>query len=113
LDRSGHVLRMRLVGSNPSPSSRGERELPGKVNYFIGTDPGRWRTNIPTYAGVRLEEVYPGTDLVYYGNQRELEYDFIVAPGADANAIKLAFEGADKIDVDQAGELILEVSGRQ
>jgi len=68
----------------------GAEELPGKTNYFIGNDPKKWRTNVPTYAQVRYHDVYPGVDLVYYGNQGgQLEYDFVVAPGADPSAIAL------------------------
>jgi uncharacterized protein (TIGR03437 family) len=85
------VLRMKLVGANVSARIEGADELPGKSNYFIGNDPAKWRTNVPTYAKVKYEEVYPGIDLVYYGNQRQLEYDFVVAPGADPHAIRLAF----------------------
>lgn len=79
----GAVLRMKLIGANPTPQITGIEELPGKVNYFIGKDPKKWRNNIPNYAKVRYEAVYPGIDLVYYGNQRQLEYDFIVLPGAN------------------------------
>ena len=67
------VLRMRLVGANPTPELSGETALPGKVHYFIGKDPAQWRTNVPTYAQARYTNVYPGIDLVYYGNQRQLE----------------------------------------
>jgi hypothetical protein len=84
------VLRMRLVGANASAAVTGADELPGKSNYFIGNDPKKWRTNVPNYAQVRYQDVYPGVDLVYYGNQGgQLEYDFVVAPGADPSAIKL------------------------
>src|SRR2546427_8518110 len=69
------ALRMRLVGAAPAPRVIGLDELPGKANYFTGSDPAKWRTNVPTYAKVRYEQVYPGIDLVYYGNQRQLEYD--------------------------------------
>ena len=75
-------------------------QLPGIVNYFIGDDPAKWRTNIPTYAKVQYQDVYPGIDLAYYGNQGQLEYDLIVAPGADPNQIRLVFDGAEKIEVD-------------
>jgi hypothetical protein len=77
------TVRMKLIGANPQPPVAGLEELPGKVNYFIGNDPTKWRTNVPTYTKVKYEDVYPGVDLVYYGNQRQLEYDFVVAPGAD------------------------------
>jgi hypothetical protein len=86
---SSTVLRMRLVGANAKATVTGGDELPGKANYFIGNDPKKWRTNVPRYARVRYEGVYRGIDLVYYGNQRQLEYDFVVAPGADPRAIKL------------------------
>ena len=77
---SAVVLKMKLVGANPSPQLTGRDELPGKSNYFIGNDPSKWRTNVTTYAKVKYADVYPGVDLVYYGNQRQLEYDFLVAP---------------------------------
>ena len=83
------LLRMRLAGANQEASLRAEHLLSGKVNYFIGNDPALWRTNIATFARVRYEEVYPGIDLIYYGNEGQLEYDFIVAPGADPNRITL------------------------
>jgi len=79
---SSAVLRMRLVGANASVAVTGA-ELPGKSNYFVGNDSKKWRTNVPTYAKVRYAGVYPGVELVYYGNQGgQLEYDFVVAPGA-------------------------------
>src|SRR5204862_3585507 len=81
---------MKLVGANRTAKVTGLDELPGKSNYFIGNDPKKWRTDVPTYAKVRYQDVYPGIDLVYYGNQRQIEYDFVVAPGADPKAIALA-----------------------
>ncbi len=82
------VVRLRLVGVKPDAEVIGHDELPGKVNYFIGNDPKKWHTNVPTYARVRYHDVYPGVDLEYYGNQGgQLEYDFSVAPGADPSAI--------------------------
>jgi hypothetical protein len=108
-----HVLRMRLVGANLAPSVRGEHELRGKVNYFLGNDPTRWRTNISTFAKVLYDGVYPGADLVYYGNEGRLEYDFVLAPGADPNRIALEFEGADRIELDAQGDLIAWVAGRK
>jgi uncharacterized repeat protein (TIGR01451 family) len=89
----------------------GLEELPGKVNYFIGNDPHQWRTNVATYAKVKYENVYPGVDLVYYGDGRQLEYDFVVAPGSDPTAIALVFEGAGKLEVDAQGDLVLAVNG--
>jgi hypothetical protein len=104
------VLRMQLVGASPSPVVRGLDKLPGKSNYFIGNDPTKWRTNVPNYAKVRYEAVYPGIDLIYYGNQRQLEYDFVVAPGADPDAIRLGFQGADKLSLGADGNLVLHTA---
>jgi hypothetical protein len=84
------VLRMKLLGANSDAKVTGLDELSGKSNYFLGNDPSTWVRNAPTYAQVRYEQVYPGIDLVYYGSQGgQLEYDFVVAPGADAGAIAL------------------------
>lgn len=101
------VVRMKLEGANQSPVIDGMEKLPGIVNYFIGGDPKKWRTEIPTYAKVQYQEAYPGIDLAYYGNQGKLEYDFIVAPGADPSQIKLAFEGASDIRVADSGDLLI------
>jgi hypothetical protein len=105
------VVSVKLVGSNPWPHVTGLDELPGKSNYFIGNDPAKWRTNVPTYGKVRYENVYSGIDLLYYGNQRQLEYDFIVAPGADPRAIRLAVEGEEKLRIDGQGDLVLKAKG--
>jgi len=100
------VLRMQLVGANPSARVTGGEELPGKANYFLGNDPGKWHTDIPTYAKVKYESVYPGVDLVYYGSQGgELEYDFVVAPGADPRAIKLDVAAGSSRHLDVAAGL--------
>lgn len=85
------LLRMHLLGGAADPLLEGLDPLPGKSNYFIGNDPKRWRTNIPTYAGVRYRDVYPGIDLLYHGNQTKLEFDFVIAPGGNTEAIRLAF----------------------
>jgi hypothetical protein len=105
------ALRMKLVGANPSAQVAGLEELPGKINYVIGSDPEKWRTNIATYARVKYREVYPGIDLVYYGNQRQLEYDWILSAGAKPEAIRFAVEGASRITVDSTGDLVLTVAG--
>ncbi|MET0624645.1 MAG: SBBP repeat-containing protein [Pyrinomonadaceae bacterium] len=101
------VLRMTLVGADAAASAVGAEELAGKVNYLVGDDPSKWRTGVPTFGGVRYGEVYEGVDLVYYGNQRQLEYDFRVAPGANPRAVSLRFDGADKVELDAAGDLLL------
>jgi len=105
------ALRMSLVGAAPKPVVSGREELPGKANYFIGKDPAKWRTNVPTYAKVQYQNVYPGIDIVYYGNQRQLEYDLIVAPGADPKKIVLGFKGSDRLEIDAQGDLVLHAAG--
>jgi hypothetical protein len=101
---------MCLVGANARAAVIGAGELPGRSNYFIGNDLKKWRTNVPSYAKVKYQGVYPGIDLIYYGNQRQLEYDFVVRPGADPNQIKLDFAGADGMRVEGAsGDLVLKV----
>jgi hypothetical protein len=102
------VLRMTLVGANREPRVEGTEELPGKANYFIGKDPTKWRTNVPAYKKVQYHNIYPGIDLVYHGNQRQLEYDFVVHPGADPNRILLSFQGVDKLEVDALGDLVVD-----
>lgn len=103
------VLHLELVGANPKSSVVGLEELPGRINYFIG-DRRNWRANIPRYKKVKYTGIYPGIDLVYYDRYGELEHDFIVAPGADPNAIRLCFKGAGKISLDKAGNLILRTA---
>ncbi len=105
------ALRMRLVGAATAPRVTGLDELPGKANYFVGNDPAKWRTNVQTYAKVRYEQVYPGIDLVYYGNQRQLEYDFVLAPGADPKKIVLGLKGAERLEIDAHGDLLLYAGG--
>ena len=105
------LLRMELVGSNRAVAAAGQDQLPGTVNYFLGNDPAQWQANVPTFARVSYQSVYPGIDLVYYGNQRQLEYDFVVAPGADPAAIRLSFRGADQMSLDARGNLVLHTTG--
>jgi hypothetical protein len=104
------VLRMKLVGANSAAKVVGAEELPGKSNYFLGKDPKKWRTGVANYAKVRYEDVYPGVDVVYYGNQGKLEHDFVVSPGADPTAIKLAIEGADSLRLDKQGNLVAQLT---
>jgi hypothetical protein len=103
------ALRMTLVHANGDAQASGTEELPGKINYLLGNDPTRWRTGIPTYARATYRDVYPGIDVTYYGNQRQLEYDFVVAPGADPRRVTLAFEGARDVRIDASGELVLDL----
>lgn len=102
------AVRIRLLGSRGARSVDGLEQLPGRSNYLTGREPSQWRRGIPNYARVRYREVYPGIDLVFYGNQRQLEYDFVVASGADPGLIRLAFEGAGSLRVDGDGDLVLK-----
>ena len=104
---SQSVVRMKFNGADPQAEMVGLDKLPGIVNYFIGDDPSKWRTHISTYQKVGYKDLYPGIDLVYYGNQGHLEYDLVVAPGADPAQIMLAFDGAEQLTVDEQGDLVL------
>jgi hypothetical protein len=106
----GAILRMQFGGTKSEAKMTGLEKLPGIVNYFVSKDPHQWQTNTPTFAKVKQPQVYPGIDLVYYGNQRQLEFDFIVAPGADPNAIRLSFQGAKDLKLDEQGDLIMHLS---
>jgi len=104
------ILQFNLLGSAANPPAVGEMQLPGRVNYFLGQDPRRWRTNVPLYSRVRYKQVYPGIDLVYYGNARRLEYDFEVSPGANPNLIRFEVKGAKQLDLDANGDLVLRTN---
>ncbi len=113
------ALRMRLAGADAAAKVSGLEQLPGKVNYFRGNDPKKWRTNVPTYAKVKYAKVYPGIDLVYYGDHRHLEYDFVVAPDADPRSIVIAFDGdglqrvgnRTALRIDNSGNLVIRSDG--
>lgn len=109
------VLRMQLTGANPQPQAEGLGELPGKTNYFIGNDHTQWRTNVPTYAKVKYHNVYPGVDLVYYGNQQQLEYDFVIAPGVDPATVTLSFQDGHgqlvPVRVETNNDLVAQLAG--
>jgi hypothetical protein len=102
------AVRIKLAGANPHPAVVGEGALPGKVNYLIGDDHNKWHQNIPTFAKVRYHDVYPGIDLVFYGNPDALEYDIVAAPGADTSKIKFVIEGGNRTSLDQQGNLRIE-----
>jgi len=109
-ERKVQSVRMTLVGATPAPAVAGNDPLPGRSNYFIGSDPQNWHTGIPQFAGVHYQSVYPGIDLVFYGSQGELEYDFKVAPGADPSQAELQFDGPSKLELS-SGDLILKGTG--
>jgi hypothetical protein len=98
---------MRLVRSNRRRLLVGRDKLPGQTNYMLGRNPDAWRTGLPSYASAFSRGVYPGVDLLYHGRQGQLEYDFHVAPGADPGRIVLAFSGAQRLSLDQGGNLVL------
>jgi len=108
-DAETSVVRMRLVGAAANPVSQGADPLPGKSSYFIGNEPAKWHPNVPQFARVRYGQIYPGVDLVYYGSQGQLEYDFEVSPGADPKNIQLNFEGSKSLKLE-AGDLLLETA---
>jgi hypothetical protein len=114
------TLRLKLEGANPEAEVVALDVLPSKSNYFIGNDSRKWRANVPNYARVRFKNVYPGVDLIYYGNQRQVEYDFVVAPGADPSPIMLAIGGASDgrrsgsrgpVQIDCSGNLVVHTTG--
>jgi hypothetical protein len=107
------AVRMKFVGANPEPRVVGMDEMSGKSNYFIGDDQTAWRTEVPHYARIKYQDIYSNVDLIYYGNQRQLEYDFIVYPGADPKVITLEFQGTDRLEVNPQGDLILHAADGQ
>ena len=102
------TLQFKLLGASKNPAIVGEDLLPGKVNYFIGRDPAKWHTGVPTYSRIRYKNVYPGIDLVYYGSHQQLEYDFAISPGANPNQIQFELIGAAQTTVDAEGNLVLQ-----
>ena len=105
------LVRMKLANANSAPAVTGAELLPGKTNYLIGNNPARWHQNIAQFARVRYSSVYPGIDLVYYGKQGRLEYDFEVAPAADPSQVALRFQGADNLSLSPEGDLLLSNDG--
>jgi hypothetical protein len=103
----GRSVRMKFDGANTHARIEGVEALGGISNYFIGSDPKKWRTKIPNFARVKYTGLYQGIDLIFYGKEQTLEYDFVVAPGADSKAIKLSFDGADKVELTEKGDLVV------
>jgi hypothetical protein len=104
------TLRLKLLGALDSSVVTGLDAQPGRSNYFIGNDPAKWRVDIPHFNRVKVAEAYPGIDVVFYGNRQQLEYDFAVAPGADASRIRLQADGAELVKIDPTGNAILETA---
>jgi len=108
------IVRTRLVGGNEAPLMfEGASPLSGQVNYLLGRDKTHWKTHVPSYKEILARNVYPGIDLRYHGDKNQLEYDFIVEPYADANNIKLSFEGLTSIKIDEQGNLALRAGDAQ
>ncbi len=103
-------IEMKIAGANDT-RPRGEHELEGKTNYLVGNDPEHWKTGIPNYGKVRYPQIYDGIDAIFYGDQENIEYDFIVAPNAPADQIAVEFDGIEKADVNETGDLILSAGG--
>lgn len=104
--RRGTTVLMSPVGANASFPPEPLEQQPSKTNYFIGNVPEKWHTHVENYGKIRYQNAYPGIDLFYYGNQRQLEYDFVVSPGADPRKILLEFQGARTINLDRSGDLV-------
>ncbi len=105
---SFRLVGMKFVGANTRAQVTGEGPLAGRVNYFVGRDASRWRAGVETFASVRYRELYKGVDLVYHGGDGDrLEYDFVLAPGADHRSIRLRFDGAERLTLGAGGELLL------
>ncbi|MCK4857544.1 MAG: SBBP repeat-containing protein, partial [candidate division Zixibacteria bacterium] len=102
------MIKASFVGANPDPQMVGLEEMEYRCNYFIGNDPDEWHTDVPNYEAVRFQEIYSGIDLKYYGNGKQMEYDFIVSPGADPSQIAIEYEGAKSLSVDESGQLVVE-----
>ena len=111
--KSASVLRMKLVNANADAKLSGEQTLQGKVNYLIGNERKNWHTNIPTFRQVRYDDVWRGVDLVWYGTQSALEYDFVVNPGSDVSQVRFSFEGAEKLQLNEQGNLIVTSGGEE
>ncbi|HET7840632.1 MAG TPA: choice-of-anchor D domain-containing protein, partial [Terriglobia bacterium] len=106
--REAALVRMTLPGADPARPAIGTGELPGKTNYFFGSDTQKWTRDVPTYEKVNVHGIYPGIDLIYYGNQSRLEYDFVLAPGANPKSIRLKFEGQSGLRIEKhSGDLVL------
>jgi uncharacterized protein (TIGR03437 family) len=110
-DNRARRVTMRIVGARSDANAEGMDALPSYSNYFIGDTPSAWRTRVPHYSKLKFDDVYPGIDLVYYGKDRRLEYDFLLSPGANHKKIELDFNGADRLEIDSSGDLLIDAGG--
>jgi hypothetical protein len=107
------VLKMSIDGARHDSRIEGSSPLDAQANYFIGNKPANWRTHVPLFGEVLYRDVYPGIDLRFHGVGQELEYDWIVQPGADPRAIRMSFQGADRIDIEHTGDLVFHIGDLQ
>ncbi len=113
---AGHnqsLLRTRLSGANLSAAITGETPQASISNYFAGNDPAKWLASVPNFDRARYAGVYPGIDLIYYGKDGQLEYDWVVSPGADPNRIRMTFENAGRLRIDKQGDLVIRVGNNE
>ena len=113
MGENADVLRMKLQNGNQSPKLLGESRQAKITNYYIGNDRSKWLIGVPNYGQVRYQDVYSGIDMVYHSDQRQLEYDFVVKPGADPNQIRIAFEGASKMQHHRTGRVGIAIGHRR
>ena len=111
--RLAHAVKLKFAGASAPSAIAGRDQLLGKTNYFIGSDPRQWHSNVPNYAAVEYRRIYPGVDVVFHGDNQRLEFDFDVAPGADPGKIALEVEGTQRMHVNRAGDVLLSVDGKR
>lgn len=107
------TAQMRFAGANAAAQLHGGGEMTGKINYLIGNDSSKWQTGLSTFGNVQVTELYPGINMVFHGNQRQLEYDFTIAPGANLNAIKMQFQGVGRISITPDGDLVVRIGSSE
>lgn len=106
--RRSEAIRLKFEGASPSPAIEGTEMLPGKFNYFIGNDPSKWKTDVPSYKGVAYKGLYKGVDLVFKDSDGQIERDFVISPGVEPSVIRMKYGGARKIHISKKGELVVE-----
>src|SRR5205823_1346351 len=104
-------IRVNMAGANVHAEPGTLQKLPATVNYFTGSDPRKWRRGVPTYGRITYKDVYPGIDITYYGKDGELEFDFVVGPNGLPGRIHLSFDGAERLEIDEAGGLEIHAAG--
>jgi hypothetical protein len=109
---AGKRIALSFAGANSRAAVAPEAPLEGRSNYYVGNDPRKWVRNVPQFGRVHYRDVYPGVDLTWYGNRQQIEYDFLLAPGADASRIRLRFTGADALSLAENGDLVLKAGGQ-